>query len=359
MKQVLIRPSWGAWLDNLMFSGAEGCVYTSAFALWKARAAEAGFQLDTWDRLPLNAADCVWMMDLPGRKAQFEEARKRANSGVPFVLQVLESPAVTPQSFVEKNRRNFDAVVSYEPGLDESRKRFSYYLPNNTQLTSVEVPFVRRSCAVMVNSNRVEGIFAVRQPGIEGLPGIGRYLSGWELPLFRATNGELYSWRRNLARVSDEFAPPVVDVFGPGWKGEQISWNPFYPNRPFRCAVNGQRREGKHQLVSRYRFGIGVENFRGSLGYISEKMFDVLVAGSVPVYLGEERIADYVPKSAFVDAREFRSQKELLLYLRSCSETEWETMRESGKAYLRSTAFHSFSDEAFAARMVEILRKLF
>ena len=358
MKQVLIRPSWEPWLENRMFSGAEGCVYTSAFALWKARAAEAGFQLDTWDKLPIADADCVWIMDLPGRKSQFEEAGKKARPGVPFVLQVLESPVVTPQSFVEKNRRNFDAVVSYEPGLDERRKQFSYYLPNNAQVTAVEVPFAQRRCAVMVNSNRVEGLFAMRQPGIEGLPGIGRYLSGWELPLFRATNGELYSWRRSLARASDEFTPPVVDVFGPGWKGEQISWNPLYPNRPFRCAVNGQRREGKHQLVSQYRFGIGVENFRGNLGYISEKIFDVLLAGSVPVYLGEERITGYVPKSAFVDAREFRNQKELLLYLRSCSQMEWEAMREAGREYLQSKAFHQFSDEAFAARMVDVLRKL-
>ncbi|HMV47132.1 MAG TPA: glycosyltransferase family 10 [Blastocatellia bacterium] len=359
MKRILIRPSWEPWLDNRMFIGAEGCVYTSAFALWKARAADAGFQLDTWDKLPLQAADCVWMMDLPRRKSQFEEVKKKAGSNVPFVLQVLESPVVTPQSFVERNRRHFDAVVSYEPGLNESLKQFSYYLPNNTQVTTAEVPFHERRCAVMVNSNRVEGIFAVRQPGIEGLPGIGRYLSGWELPLFRVTNEELYSWRRSLARASDEFVPPVVDVFGRGWKGEQISWNSFYPNRPFRCAVSGQCREGKHQLVSRYRFGVGVENFRGSLGYISEKIFDVLVAGSVPVYLGEERIEDYVPKSAFVDAREFRNQKELLLYLRSCSETEWRTRRESGKAYLQSKAFHPFSDEAFAARMIEVLRKLF
>jgi alpha(1,3/1,4) fucosyltransferase len=359
MKRILIRPSWEPWLENRMFSGAQGCVYTSAFALWKARAFEAGFQLDTWDMLPLAEADCVWMMDLPGRKSVFEEARKKTGPGVPFVLQVLESPVVTPQSFVEKNRRNFNAVVSYEPGLDETRKQFSYCLPNNPRLAISEVPFNERRCAVMVNSNRVEGVFAMRQPGIEGLPGIGRYLSGWELPLFRATNRELYSWRRSLARVSDEFTPPVLDVFGTGWKGEQISWNPLYSNPPYRCAVNGQSRDGKHQLVSGYRFGIGVENFRGSLGYISEKIFDVLVAGAVPVYLGEERIADAVPKSAFVDAREFRTQKELLLYLRSCPECDWEAMRESGMEYLKSEAFFQFSDEAFAARMVEILRKLF
>ena len=32
-----------------MFSDAEGCVYTKAFALWREEAAKEGFALDTCD----------------------------------------------------------------------------------------------------------------------------------------------------------------------------------------------------------------------------------------------------------------------------------------------------------------------
>jgi hypothetical protein len=100
------------------------------------------------------------------------------------------------------------------------------------------------------------------------------------------------------------------------------------------------------------------ENFRGRRGYISEKIFDALQAGSVPVYLGEERIEEFVPRESFVDARNFRTHRELLAYLQSCPEPEWVEMRESGQNFLRSAAFRSFTDEAFADCMTDVLRKV-
>ena len=75
------------------------------------------------------------------------------------------------------------------------------------------------------------------------------------------------------------------------------------------------------------------ENFRGRRGYISEKIFDALHAGSVPVYLGEERIAEFVPQQAFVDARNFRTRRELLAYLQSCSEPEWTRCARRDKTF--------------------------
>ena len=82
------------------------------------------------------------------------------------------------------------------------------------------------------------------------------------------------------------------------------------------------------------------------------------MAGAVPVYLGEEKIADFVPVSCFVDARNFRSQRDLLLYLRGCPESEWQAMRDAGQAFLQSEKMHPFTDEAFAERMVGILKEV-
>ncbi len=369
MKQVLIVPPWEPWQNNQMFSGAEGCVYTKAFALWRDRAGEQGFELNTWEIKPLSEADCVWMMDLPRRKAIFQEVKQGARPKVPFVLQVLESPVITPQSFSDANRRYFDAVVSYELELDEKQNAFRYYLPNSPCRPARNLSFGDRRCAVMLNSNRVEGWFAVRQKGREGLPGIGRHLTGWRVPLARLlqpAQGELYSWRRRLVRTADALDSGVLDVYGHGWKGEQISWCPLYQNLSYRsatppaiaCDPRVEKRQIKTDLFSRYRFGIGAENYIGRLGYISEKIFDAMAAGVVPVYLGEERVVDYEPASAFVDVRNFGNERELLLYLRSCSETEWGAMRDAGQVFLQSGRFSPFTDRAFAERMVEILKRL-
>ena len=182
MKRVLIHPPWNPWLENRMFTGAEGCVYIQAFALWRRVAAENGFALDTWDTHSLSEADCVWMMDMPRRKSSYEQARRGTRPGVPFVLQTLESPLLTPQNFVAANRRHFDCIVTFEQDLEAASQYFPYRLPNTVRLPVANMPFAERRCAVMLNSNRVEGYLAMRQPGLSGLPGVGRLLSGWKVP---------------------------------------------------------------------------------------------------------------------------------------------------------------------------------
>ena len=189
--------------------------------------------------------------------------------------------------------------------------------------------------------------------GTGGVAFVGRMLSGWKCPLSLVTElscGDLYGERRAVAREAERYMPNFLDVFGPGWNGEQISWCPLYTNRPYRCW-RGTGNVSKHELSADYRFVMAYESFRGWRGYISEKIFDALQAGSVPVYLGEERIAEFVPREAFVDARNFRTRRELLAYLQSCPEPEWSEMRQRrDKKFLRSAAFRSFTDEAFAER---------
>ena len=210
----------------------------------------------------------------------------------------------------------------------------------------------------MLNSNRVHGYLAMRQPGLAGLPGVGPLLSGWRVPmqaLFRPARGELYSWRRRLAQAADELGSEVLDVFGTGWRGEQISWFAAYPKRAYRCAASGscdpgdRRRAAKHDLFSNYRFGIATENFQGTLGYISEKLFDVLMAGAVPVYLGDVRIIDFVRLHASWTCGTSAATANSCNTCETGSESEWQTMRDAGQAFLQSERMWPFTDESFAA----------
>jgi hypothetical protein len=109
--------------------------------------------------------------------------------------------------------------------------------------------------------------------------------------------------------------------------------------------------------MGQYRFSIAYENFEGSRGYISEKIFDSFSAGTVPVYRGDAGIHDYVPREAMVRADDFRNEEELLRYLQGCPEAEWLRMREAGRLFMASGAFHPFTGEAFADRMMEVLSK--
>ncbi|HEY1778563.1 MAG TPA: glycosyltransferase family 10 [Solirubrobacteraceae bacterium] len=50
--------------------------------------------------------------------------------------------------------------------------------------------------------------------------------------------------------------------------------------------------------------------------YVSDKLFDVWVAGSVPVYLGATNVAEFAPaRNSYIDASSFDSPAELAAYL--------------------------------------------
>jgi hypothetical protein len=303
----------------------------------------------------------LWLLDLPPSRKEFEQIRGQLRTGTPIILQVFESPAIAPFALVAANQKEVSAVVTYEfpDSLPATFKHCHYRLPVPIRWPDKDPPFSERNGLLMHYSNRVNGFWAIRQAGLAGLPFFGRMLAGWKCPLSLMTElsrGDLYGKRRAIAREAEKSMPGFLDLFGPGWNAEQISWCPLYPNRPYRCW-RGNPKASKHELSAEYRFVMAYENFRGRRGYISEKIFDALQAGSVPVYLGDERITEIVPKEAFVDARNFRIPGELLSYLQSCPEKEWQEMREAGQEFLRSAAFQSFADEAFANRMNDVLRK--
>jgi hypothetical protein len=367
MKTVCIFPPWDSWLGNRMFSDAEGCVYTKAFALWREEAAKEGFALDTCDVADPKQADILWFIDLPRDKRKFLEIKKSAKRRAKLVLHILESPLLFPAAFVEANRREFDVVVSYE--LKNARSdQFAYKLPIDPEPRFEGLPFQQRKLAVMVNTNRVEGWMATRKLGLVGLPGMGAYFSGWKLPPFywlQPAKGELYSWRRKMAQEFEKHCPKKFDLFGGGWGGQKISWCPFLYRHPNRCHRTEtidlsaeERSSAKRKKLGNYNFVVAAENYDGSRGYISEKIFDALLGGSVPVYLGEERITDSVPGSCFINARQFHSLEHLVKELERMSEKEWQQIRFAGKAFLNSKAFQEYTNDKYTNQMSEIIKEI-
>lgn len=350
-----------------MFEAAESCFLAPAMRRWREVAAQNGFQLDTCDLCPASDADVVWFMDLPRRKRVFDDAKRSARTGVPLVLQVLESPLLFPASYVEANRRPFDAIVSFEFGRDEGRT-FAYQLPVEPEPQFEGRPFGERKLAVMVNTNRVEGWLATRKSGWVGLPGVGGYFSGWKMPpvhFLRPAKGELYSWRRSLALAAEATDASRLEIFGCGWSGEEVSWCPgLYAHRYRGHRSSAALPEApsafvkKRQWLGHYRFAIASENYRGRQGYISEKIFDAMLGGCVPVYVGEEAITSQVPPGCFVDARKYQCAGELWNHLEGMPEGEWENMRRAAREYLASDAFQAFTSDVFAEKMVKILKTL-
>lgn len=101
---------------------------------------------------------------------------------------------------------------------------------------------------------------------------------------------------------------------------------------------NDLGRISKLQLYSKYKFIISFENAIG-IDYVTEKFYDPLWAGSVPVYLGAPNIESFVPgNDCFVDIRKFDSPRKLADYLIVCCENE---VLYSKYTYWRNYPLHS------------------
>ena len=81
--------------------------------------------------------------------------------------------------------------------------------------------------------------------------------------------------------------------------------------------------------------------------YITEKLFDCLIAGTIPVYLGAPDIADHVPADCFVDFRRLGSYEALYGYLSSLTDDAFEAIRAAGRDFLRSDRARPFAVETW------------
>ena len=143
----------------------------------------------------------------------------------------------------------------------------------------------------------------------------------------------------------------LIDLFGRGWKG--MYRLPLKYQKLFKQNFNPAEIKtigDKYEYLSRYKFNICYENVVYP-DYITEKIFDALVAGTVPVYWGSEDICNYIPRGAYIDASKFSSADHLVNYLVNLSKDEWVRMIQVGQEFLRSFNGEEFSYENIASNI--------
>ena len=133
---------------------------------------------------------------------------------------------------------------------------------------------------------------------------------------------ELYSERLKIFQYFEEIKD-VFDLYGYGWSSNKL------------INYRGQVKN-KAKVYHKYRFAIALENIKGVSGCVSEKIFDCLCAGVVPIYYGALDIEEYVPKEAFIDYKKFKSVEEMYQYLKNMDEYTWGGYIRAGKDYLCS-----------------------
>ena len=175
---------------------------------------------------------------------------------------------------------------------------------------------------------------------------------------------ELYSERVKAIRWFEANAQQDFALYGNGWKVPQKRLGtlgklqyrlekiiPFITGSPVFKSYQGVA-QTKFEIYAKSKFSICFENARDIPGYVTEKIFDCLFAGCVPIYWGEPAIENMVPKDCFIDFREFISDPDpyraLYSYICSMSEERFKQYQQAGHDFLISSRFAPFTSQAFA-----------
>lgn len=173
-------------------------------------------------------------------------------------------------------------------------------------------------------------------------------INGNHIP--RKVANELYSKR--IEAMADLAKLGIVDLYGRGWAkwwSRASMWLPYWKHRKTLMSIYKGACESKYEVLSQYKFSLCFENMIMK-GYLTEKIFDCLYTGTVPLYLGASDIQGLIPEDIYIDCRKFSSWQAMYRAVESIPLHEIQQMRERGKSFIQS---------AQGARYYDSLIKIF
>ena len=266
---------------------------------------------------------------------------QKSDALCPIYLFLWETNQVNRKNRVHSKVRRYRRVFSWDDSLVEAYGYVKFYLPVAINYVPFSLGWRGREkfiCAIAGNKNANKG-----------------------------DRRELYSKRVETFRWFERHAPNEFDLFGNGWDGPARSPGLFnkysskfltllYRLRAIKPFPSYRGSVGrKRDILAKYRFSICYENVGELKGYITEKIFDCFFAGTVPVYWGASNICEYIPKTCFIDRRNFANHESMYHFLSNMSETNYTEYQSAIKDYLLSSQIKSFYPESFSSNIIDVI----
>jgi len=254
----------------------------------------------------------------------------------PFILFCQESPMIATRFYVNfrKLSRPFIYTMAFS-GMKKQAHTSTTFIPLHfpiyfEAIASLYIPFSQKRLLALIAGNKNAPVWKAI---------LVKFFFGSEVRL-------IYPVRKNLvARLATK---KIIDLYGKGWDSDK--------DGAVRAAYKGLvASDGKLSTLSKYKFTLCFENAIFP-GYVTEKIFDALLAGSVPIYLGDPTIAQSVPTNTFIDARDFIDADSLHRYLDGMPEEIYEQYRKAGKEFLTSPAFEEFNYKSFVEKVLKLIK---
>ncbi len=306
--------------------------------------------------IELHTADIVVKTGLqPDFSLHIESELVNIGHVSPEYLIRFETPLTVPLNAEAKYLNHFKGIFTWDLDLLEGRgSNNAYQLIAKDRLIEVRTPNPM-PCAIkageLLPSYSERDIFCC-------LIASNRHAN---LPDQR----ELYSERAKAIRWFEKNAPKKFRLYGNGWtvpeKRLGLLGNfryrlekvvPFLMRRPVFSSYQGPTKT-KQSVLLGSKFCICFENARDIRGYLTEKIFDCLFAGCIPIYWGDPEVKKWVPRDCFIDFKDFNSYEDLFTYLREITPDRFQEIQKSGQNFLGSQKFFPHSSQRFSEIIID------
>jgi len=331
MKKAALVINEKALLNNNIFNiddkktNRDDCLYP--FFLLKKKLGEEGYNLSTSDINNINESEIVIYNEMPRVLPLVQDYDKS-------YLILFESQLIRKDNWDLSRHKYFKKIFTWNDSFIDNVKYFKINFSFKKPKEIERVSFEDRKLCCLISGNK-----KVNHPQ------------------------ELYSKRVEVIRWFEKNHINEFDLYGMGWDKYRFTGPKLiralnklkfltnllsdkYPS--FRGSV-----ESKKSVLKNYKFSICYENAENITGYITEKIFDCFLAGTIPVYRGASNIEEHIPNNCYIHSKDFESYEELIHYLKSMKKSEFESILDNISKFILSDLSYMFTSEYFSEKIIE------
>lgn len=282
-----------------------------------------GYDLQTNDLCSPDTADIVVYNEMP---SNLQSVKKEKS-----IVLLFESELIRPDNWDLNNHKYFKYIFTWNDEFVDNKKYFKFNFVDANEVKFKKFSEKNKLCTLVA----------------------GNKTSSHPL--------ELYSKRVEAIRWFEKYHPESFEFFGMGWDKYTFKipvlskvLNRIGPlTRLFASKWPSYRGSAKNksELLQGYKFSICYENAEKIPGYITEKIFDSMAAGCVPIYWGAPNILNFIPAGCFINKKDFKNYEELYCYLVNMTEAEYTNRQNAIADYFRSEQ-HCLFESIYNAKVI-------
>ena len=252
------------------------------------------------------------------------------------ILIMRECNVIMPEMWKKQTLDHYNYVFTYNidffKNIKTSAKILSYLMPRKLELNKFFYNKNRPVDYCMIASNK-----------------------------FSYHVDELYSERLKVINFFEKNKKKKFHLYGPDWDRVIIKY-PLLSSISRRLILikknlsvyKGVAKE-KIKTASKYKFCFCYENRKNFNGHISEKLFDAMRAGCIPIYWGPDDVNKYLVRYTYIDASKFKSINDIYDYTQSLTDNDIKRIRNKIHQYLHYKAKKNFSLLKFSKKLSKLI----